>query len=249
MKITNKIPTDWIDLQDKVCKFLNEAGYEAESPKTIETVRGKVEVDVFVTSEMELIKKFICECKFWKTPIPKEKIHAFRSVVNDSGSMLGIFVSKMGYQAGAYEAAYCSNVLLKDWDGFLELIARQWIDRRLKYVKLLSQPLSVYLDPIDVDYSSLSESGKEQYKLLQNRSMPVYQQCYRLNHGLLKSEIIEVGEEKFEVMDELFYYLEQKICSALKEFELLFIDSPIEEYKLNSRGYVLAELLKDYDVQ
>lgn len=249
MKITNKFPSDWINLQDRVCKFLNEAGYKAESPKTIETVRGKVEVDVFATSEKELIKQFICECKFWNTPVPKEKIHAFRSVVNDSGSMLGIFVSKTGYQAGAYEAAYCSNVLLKNWEGFLDLIANQWIDRRLKYIKLLSQPLSIYLDPLDVEYDGLSENEKEQYIQLQNKSMAAYQQCYKLNHKLLKSEIIEVGAEKFEAMDELFDYLEETITSSINEFELLFKDSPIEEYKLNSRGYVLAELLRDYDIE
>ena len=50
MKITNEIPRDWKDLQNKVCKFLNEAGYESESPKTIKTVRGDVEVDVFSVS-------------------------------------------------------------------------------------------------------------------------------------------------------------------------------------------------------
>ena len=107
MKITSDIPSDWKDLQNKVCKFLNEAGYESESPKTIKTVRGDVEVDVFSISNDELIKQFICECKFWNTPVPKEKIHAFRTVVHDSGSMVGIFISKNGYQSGAYEAAYC----------------------------------------------------------------------------------------------------------------------------------------------
>lgn len=248
MKVTNKFPTDWVDLQDKVCNFFNEAGYKAESPKTIETVRGIVEVDVFVTSEKELIKQFICECKFWNTPVPKEKIHAFRSVVNDSGSLLGIFISKTGYQSGAYEAAYCSNVLLKDWEGFLNLIANQWIDRRLKYIKLLSQPLSVYLDPLDVDYEGLSEKGKEQYKQLQIKSMVAYQQCYKLNRKILKAEIIEVGTEKFEAMDELFDYMEEIIKSSIEEFELLFKNSPVEEYKMNSRGYVLAELLRDYDI-
>ena len=106
LKITNEVPTSWKDLQDKVCKYLNQAGYHAVSPKTIKLVRGDVEVDVFVTAKEELLKQFICECKFWDTPVPKEKIHAFRTVVQDSGSMLGIFISKNGYQKGALEAAY-----------------------------------------------------------------------------------------------------------------------------------------------
>ncbi len=52
----------------------------------------------------------------------KKKIHAFRTVTHDSGSMLGIIISKNGFQSGAYEAAYCSNILLKDWTGFIDLI-------------------------------------------------------------------------------------------------------------------------------
>ena len=51
MKITNEIPKDWRHLQDLVCKYLNQAGYSAEVAKTINTVRGKVEVDVFVTAK------------------------------------------------------------------------------------------------------------------------------------------------------------------------------------------------------
>lgn len=142
MKITNEVPSDWKDLQNKVCKFLNEAGYDSESPKTIKTVRGDVEVDVFSISNDEFIKQFICECKFWNTPVPKEKIHAFRTVVHDSGSMVGIFISKNGYQSGAYEAAYCSNVLLKDWDGFIDLIEDKWVKKTI--FKIASTYISTF---------------------------------------------------------------------------------------------------------
>ena len=50
MRITSEVPTTWKDLQDKVCKYLNQCGYHAESPKTIELVRGKAEVDVYATT-------------------------------------------------------------------------------------------------------------------------------------------------------------------------------------------------------
>lgn len=99
MRITNEVPSSWKDLQDIVCKYLNQCGYHAESPKTIDMVRGQVEVDVFATTDDELLRQFVCECKYWETPVPQEKIHAFRTVVQDSGSMLGIFISKMGYQS------------------------------------------------------------------------------------------------------------------------------------------------------
>lgn len=93
MKITNYVPTnDWQALQNQVSKFLNEARYSAETEKVIYTVRGDIEVDVFVTSKYEMLNQFICECKCWNTIVPQEKIHAFRTVVSDSGSMLGIFI-------------------------------------------------------------------------------------------------------------------------------------------------------------
>jgi len=122
MIVTSEMPRDWKNLQDLVCKYLNESGYNAETAKTIELVRGKVVVDVCATSDNELIKMFVCECKHWNTRVPKEKVHAFRTVVADSGASVGILISKSGFQQGAIEAACCSNVLLKDWNGFIDMI-------------------------------------------------------------------------------------------------------------------------------
>ena len=63
MKFTDRCPSTWKELQDDVALLLNQSGYHAISPCTIETVRGRVEVDVLVESPDELIKKIICECK------------------------------------------------------------------------------------------------------------------------------------------------------------------------------------------
>lgn len=146
MFLTSEIPTSWIDLQDRVCKYLVQAGCHAETAKTIDTVRGKVEVDVYATAEDEMLKQFICECKYWDSAVPKEKIHAFRTVVQDSGSMFGIFISKSGYQSGAIEAASCSNVLLKDWNSFIDMISLKWYKNRLRKLTKIAGPLSIYTD-------------------------------------------------------------------------------------------------------
>ena len=61
MKFIDRCPSTWRELQDDVALLLNQAGYQAVSPRTIETVRGCVEVDVLVESPDELIKKIICE--------------------------------------------------------------------------------------------------------------------------------------------------------------------------------------------
>lgn len=55
MKITNTLPINWKDLQNRVCLLLNQAGYFATSPKTIDTARGKGEVDVYASSESDII--------------------------------------------------------------------------------------------------------------------------------------------------------------------------------------------------
>lgn len=35
MFLTSEIPTSWIDLQDKVCEYLVQAGYHAETAKQL----------------------------------------------------------------------------------------------------------------------------------------------------------------------------------------------------------------------
>lgn len=244
MKVTNEEPTDWKDLQDKVCKYLNQAGYHAVSPKTIKTVRGNVEVDVFVTAREELLKQFICECKFWDTPVPKEKIHAFRTVVQDSGSMLGLFISKSGYQKGAIEAANCSNVLLKDWDGFIELIAEQWLKRRFKEVLQAAYPLGVYTDPLDVPEQIFQdETTKTRYKELQRKYLPSYISVKTIEFGKFQKEKnLKVDGIDFEDFNSYFEYVEMMFSEGINVFEELFNQYPVEKWKLDSTNSMTIDL-------
>ena len=242
MKITNNIPKDWKDLQNKVCELLNEAGYPSESPKEINTVRGKVEDDVFSTSNDELIKQFICECKFWNTAVPKEKIHAFRTVVNDSGSMVGIFISKNGFQSGAIEAAYCSNVLLKNWDEFLEMIKNKWLIKQLPRIKKIVHPLSVYTDFLDVPVEKLTKQELKIYRKLNEKYTGVYIFCRNLKNNIFDLESIVINEIKFTACDELFEYLEEICTTGIKEYEEIFKKHPIEKWKLEAWEHMLLDL-------
>ena len=235
MILTNETPNSWKDLQDKVCKYLNQAGYHAVSPKTIETVRGSVEVDVIVTSDDELLKQFVCECKYWENPVPKEKIHAFRTVVQDSGSMLGLFISKNGFQKGAIEAASCSNVILKDWKGFLDLLANQWLKNRSEEVLRLSYPLSVYTDPLDVPADIFhDEENKNRYEELQLHYLPSYMMIRSLAMGMINPDKpINVDGKDFGDFNSLFDYLEQVLRQGIKEYEELFSVHKVEQWKLD----------------
>lgn len=139
-KMTNRKPKTWIELQDFVAHYFNFSGYEAISPFKIDTVRGKVEVDVFVKADKELGNQVICECKYWDTPIPQEKIHAFRTVVNDSGASLGIIISKVGFQKGAFLAADKSNIKLFTWEQFLDYLFEKWFEYRKKRLHKIAKP-------------------------------------------------------------------------------------------------------------
>lgn len=245
MKITKEIPSDWRNLQNLVCKYLNQAGYCAEVAKTIDTVRGKLEVDVFATAENELLKRFICECKFWKTAVPKEKIHAFRTQVQDSGSMVGIFISSAGYQSGAVEAAKCSNVLLKDWDGFVELIANQWLRRRLIHLKKVVGPLSIYTDPMDVPKEIFSfPKDAEKYREMANKYMRIYMVSASLGMGVFDKESIELDGIMFDDLNSLFDYVENTAVKAIREFDELFEKYPIEQWKFDCLDYMGVGMLK-----
>lgn len=233
MRVTNEIPTSWRDLQDKVCKYLNQCGYHAESPKTIELVRGQVEVDVFATTDDELLRQFICECKFWETPVPQEKIHAFRTVVQDSGSMLGIFISKMGYQEGARKAADRSNVVLKDWDGFIDMIADKWVKNRFREVLRLADPLGVYTDYLDVPIEKFqTEAARQECIRLQEKYIEPYMIARALEMGMHRpEEVVMIDGIQFDYFNCLFDYFEQVFVRGVEEFEELFASNPIEGWK------------------
>ena len=232
MRVTNEVPSSWQDLQNKVCKYLNECGYHAESPKVIETVRGPVEVDVFATSDDEMLSQFICECKFWDTRVPQEKIHAFRTVVQDSGSMIGIFISKAGYQKGALKAANCSNVLLKDWNGFISMIAKKWVKNRFRSVQKLGDPLGTYTNYLDVPIEKLAtKKAVQECMRLQDKYKEPYYLARSLESGFHRPEDpVELDGFLFNDFCSLFDYLEMVFVQGVREFEEFFAKNPITDW-------------------
>lgn len=232
MRVTNEVPSSWKDLQDKVCKYLKECGYHAESPKVIETVRGPVEVDVLATSDNEMLSQFICECKFWDTRVPQEKIHAFRTVVQDSGSMIGIFISKAGYQKGAMKAANCSNVLLKDWNGFINMIAKKWVKNRFRAVQKLGEPLGIYTNYLDVPIEKLTtEKAEHECIKLQDKYREPYFFARSLELGFHRpGEPVELDGFQFDDFCSLFDYLEKVYIQGVREFEGFFAKNPITDW-------------------
>ncbi len=84
---------------------LSESGLSVEIEKTVVTTRGSVNIDVYAEDpEQNPTTRYICECKLWRNRIPKDVVHALRTVVADFGANWGFVISQEGFQTGAHEA-------------------------------------------------------------------------------------------------------------------------------------------------
>lgn len=59
----------------------------------------------------------------------------------------------------SHETDYCSNVGLKDWDGFIDMIAAEWVKNRFSGVQRLGDSLGVYTAILDVPTEKFSAEG------------------------------------------------------------------------------------------
>ena len=121
--------TDWRTFQDEVAGLFNKIpGCVARVNHPVRGARiGTVHVDVLVTFRPPRNQGFqprgrerdhgfgftvIVECKFWRRPIPQEKVFALKTIVEDVGAAMGILVSEVGLQCGAVEyLAHPVNVI------------------------------------------------------------------------------------------------------------------------------------------
>jgi hypothetical protein len=123
--ITSETPQDWRALQADVGRILSESGFTVEVEKPIETVRGEVVVDVFAEETVKGRRlATLVECKNWASRVPKQAIHAFRTVVAGSGAHVGYIVSSEGFQSGAFAAADLTNLRLKNGLSFKVTLKR-----------------------------------------------------------------------------------------------------------------------------
>ncbi len=170
--ITTLIPNTWQDLQEQTARILNECGFEVELEKKIVTVRGEVEIDVYAE---EIIKgrkyTILCECKHWKSRVPQNVIHGFRTVVADIGANVGYLISLNGFQSGAFSAAELTNLELLNWEQFQNAFEETWYDEYLspQIIKDLD-PLLTYTEPLAPSwYPNLPDSEKQEYLKLKQR--------------------------------------------------------------------------------
>lgn len=170
--ITIKTPNDWRALQQETARILSECGFSTEVEKTIETARGKVEIDVYAEETIKGRRySILCECKHWKAKVPQQVIHGFRTVIADSGANLGYIVSSAGFQSGALSAAELTNVRLMTWEEFQAEYEESWLEHYLlPTVADRCDLLLTYTEPLlPQEFELLTELERAHFLALKNR--------------------------------------------------------------------------------
>jgi hypothetical protein len=104
---------EWKRYQEETAKLFRELGCEVEIDVEVQGARAKHAVDVSVRfSRFGLKQHWIIECKYWKRRVPKEKVLALKSIVEDVGADRGILMAERGHQSGAHQAATLTNITL-----------------------------------------------------------------------------------------------------------------------------------------
>lgn len=170
--IDDPSPTDWRELQAGVCRLFNEVGLTSTVEKEIHTPRGTVVVDVHAIDEKSVDKiQYIVECKNWSQAIPQTVVHAFTTVMAETGANIGFIVSLRGLQSGAVR--YTDNTNIHGLT-YLELQQRYlpvWWERYFcPAIGDAADDLLQYVEPFNSFRSrqidGLSNEGQQKYRTL-----------------------------------------------------------------------------------
>ncbi|EOC9236919.1 restriction endonuclease [Enterobacter hormaechei] len=104
---------DWRVYQEATAEVFRRLGCNALVDYRANGVRATHDIDVYATFlRSGILCTWVIECKLWKTRVPKEKVLALKSIIDDLGADRGIMVSEVGFQPGAQDAARGSNITL-----------------------------------------------------------------------------------------------------------------------------------------
>ncbi len=112
---------DWRGYQEEAAAFFRKLGLHAEVDHEGTGARGTHMIDVWVThSRFGMEMKWVVECKFWSSLVPKEKVMALMQIPQDVGADRAFLLSEKGFQSGAVRAAKNTNVVLSSLETLYE---------------------------------------------------------------------------------------------------------------------------------
>ncbi|MFT3749067.1 MAG: restriction endonuclease [Agriterribacter sp.] len=245
-QIIEKEPIDWKELQQYTSIVLSDCGFNAMIEKTIHTVRGAVEVDVYAEKQGAYKTKILCECKYWNSSIPQTIIHAFRTIVEDSGANQGIIISKAGFQKGAYEAARNANIVLFSWQEFQAAFKMEYlhfvIDRNYKKGYELRMKANAILELHDKHPLILSDEEFNEFQLLRDAYSDLLLYSFRESYEHLETKEIIIPEVEREIRSGIMDL--RIVPNSLKEyFDYIFYKCQAEIEKIQSIQMVISKRL------
>ena len=123
---------NWYEYQEYVADVFRNTGAEVETNYKAVGARGEHDLDVWIKLDkigIEMI--WICECKYWKDSIPKEKVLTLYEITKDLGVDRGFLFSESGFQSGAIRCTKNTNITLTSVDEIKELIQQELEEAKL----------------------------------------------------------------------------------------------------------------------
>jgi len=123
----------WKKYQEEAASLFQEMGFDTKIEEKISGVRAEHAIDVWVTGKIHNIPfNWVVECKHWKASIPKEKILTLLSIVQDVGADRGFILSENGFQPGAYNASFQTNISLSSLKELHNIVKESIIEDALQ---------------------------------------------------------------------------------------------------------------------
>ena len=154
--------------------MLSECGMSVQRGVRLQLPRGHVDVDVLAKEAMQGTEhSIICECKDWSSNVPQEKVHAFRTIMHETGANRGYIITRKGFQTGAIDAAKSTNIELVTFEQFQERYFTKWFNGRIRAIEKSIGNFNVYYEGAPwakVGYDLLTtDSQRAEYDAVWNK--------------------------------------------------------------------------------
>lgn len=241
--IDEPLPKDWRELQAGVCRLFNEIGLTAEVEVPLKTPRGTVTVDVFAVDHESVDKiQYIVECKNWDSAIPQAVVHAFTTVMHETGANLGFIVSKHGLQSGATKYTENTNILGLTYQQLQERYFKVWWQRYFcVQIAAAADHVNQYVEPLnrwrDRFLENLHPQELSRFYELQKRYAPFGMLMWLMDMGTIapqyahspppdiehyKNKLLQMLGEECGFESTQFRSLLAQVCLKLQQIEHSF---------------------------
>jgi len=125
-------------------------GVEVSRNVTLKGLKGEYQIDVFYQFENAgVTHRVAIECKYHNRPLDRDTIMPFCNKITDIGNIIGVMVSKSGYQSGAKEYAEKHGITLlttEDLPKFNVLVADYLITSVLPTKDWIGEPFWILME-------------------------------------------------------------------------------------------------------